>query len=175
MIRIARDPEQRRFARISLLTALAAGLVAFGTCLYLRYPDPPAPAMRTLTDYPVLWVCRSDPAHRLTANGRFDPLPCPQCNAPCDILLRYRCPKHRQNLDVFVQFARGEPDDGPEGERVASYRFETTGPWRSSPEGLVPCPVTGCGTPMVRPHEAWSQRALRERPLAPTQPSSPSP
>ena len=177
MIRIARDPEQRRFGRISLLTALAAGMVAFGTCLYLRQPFTPEPPMRTLMDYPVLWVCRSNPAHRLTAPGRFDPLPCPLCDSPCDILLRFRCPTHKEDVDVYVQFGRA--DDGAPGsavtERVATYRYESPGAWHESPDGRVPCPVTGCGTAMVRPHEAWSERALRERPLAPSAGPTPAP
>lgn len=158
MVRIAWQPEQRRFARISLLTALLAGLGAFGMCAYLRSPPIPAARMRTLTDYPVQWVCSTNSAHRVTAPGRYEPLPCPKCGAPSDILLSYTCRVHaRPAVDVYVQFARA-----PDGERVTRYRFDQHEAWRDSADGRVPCPVEGCTEFMIRPPASWAAREAHD-------------
>lgn len=162
MVRVARDREQLRTAGMSLLGALGAGLIIVAAWAYLREPPPADAPRRGLVDYPVLWVCSRNPGHRFEASGRFEPMPCRECGAPCYIQLRFVCPTHRLEFDVAVQFERvsSSAGDAP-GERIAKYRHLDRGEWLPS-DGRVPCPVPGCNALTHRPHTAWSERTTRD-------------
>ena len=160
MVRVARDQEQLRTARISLASALGAAVLVLLIWTLMKEPPLPVAEQRTLSTYPVLWVCEKDPRHRFTARGRFESLPCRQCEGRCYIQLRYICLQCEEEFDVFVKFERlsaeGEALSGRPGERVSQYRYDSRSPWQEC-DGHVPCPVAGCPGPTRRPSTSWSE------------------
>jgi hypothetical protein len=148
-------------AWFSLLGALAAAVVAVSALMILRDPPREAAPQRSLTSYPVRWTCERNPDHEFTADGRFDPLPCrhPGCPGQCSIRLRYVCIEHNRTFDAWVRFER--TPDSP--ERISEYRYTPTGPWRSTTDGSVPCPLAGCRGETRPSNSAWSELDFRRR------------
>ncbi len=160
MVRAARDQEQLRTARISLIWAIGAGTVAISIWLYMKDPPREIPKQRMLSTYPVLWVCENNPQHMFVANGRFEPLPCRECNGRCYIQLEYVCPEHGE-FKVFVQFQRLETEDPASDhvrEQISKYRYNVDSPWQTCEKGTIPCPKSGCSANTRQPTTSWIPR-----------------
>lgn len=162
MVRAASDQQQTRGARISLLSALFAGVVIVVAWMSLRQSPPPKPTQRSLVNCRVPWVCERDPAHQFVDYGRFEPMPCRICGGRCYIQLRYVCPVHEREFDAFVQFERIEDDESASAarERVCLYRYDSASQWQQT-SGNVPCPVSGCTAETRRPNTSWSEQSHR--------------
>lgn len=146
MVRAAPDKEQIRTTRISLITALGAGVVVFAIWLSMRESPAPAARQRTLADVEVEWVCDKVVSHRKRARGGYTTIPCPQCDGQCHLSFVFECPVHG-SFRALVDMNPPDPEsDSPANrrERVVRFRYESsTGPWRFT-DGVVPCPVAGC-------------------------------
>ncbi len=160
MVRAAPDREQTRTARISLASAFGASALALLVWMYMKEPPPTVPTQRTLSSFPVTWICEKNPNHRFIANGRFQSLPCRECDGRCYIQLTYICPVHKNTFDVFVQFEQVPPDDpaNEPSERISLYRLTTSSPWVEY-KGNIPCPVPGCTAITKRPKGSWQERS----------------
>ena len=160
MVRAAPDQEQRRTARISLIWAIGAGAAMIAIWLYMKEPPREIPKQRTLSTYPVLWVCENNPQHTFIANGRFEPLPCRECDGRCYIQLEYVCPEHGE-FHVFAQFQRIESDESApnfSGERISKYRYDVNSPWQTCENEKIPCPEMNCSANTRQSTNSWTPR-----------------
>lgn len=160
MVRTAPDREQVVTTRLSVMTAVVAGLIVFAVWAWLERRPQVHSARRAIADVEVQWVCSDNPHHRRSARGGYEPVPCPVCGAPCFMAFTFVCPVHRERFEAMVKIAR-DPSRTSAGERITAYRILAPGETWHDSDGHVRCPVPGCNKTAERPRPSWKHRSVQ--------------
>lgn len=156
MVRAAPDRDQINKLRISVATAVAVGLIVFLGWFWWNREPTTKPAIRTIGDIEVDWVCEKDNRHGFRAVGGYQPVPCPLCDGKCYMSFDFACPVHRREFFAMVRMEE-IIQGGETTERVTAYRVRgRDAHWIDG--DCVRCLEPHCDECAERPRPQWEVR-----------------
>ena len=101
MVRIILHGGRNKGAIASLLVAVVAAASVWAGYWVWHHEERLTAVQRTLTDITVQWRCPN--GHVFWLPGAYEPVACPTCGQPAQVLVPYECPKHG-TVDLVVMF-----------------------------------------------------------------------